>query len=122
MNSKRRTVTFKKHGQPFPGSFWPCALGPLKKQSGIVTLYFSSKGHPGYGGFDLFMARRLDDTWQNWSKPVNLGPEINSPQDDDALFIPASATKRARFSCLNLLLASGPPVRSSASFFHSDRG
>ncbi len=56
-----------------------------------VTLYFSSRGHPGFGGTDLFMSRRLDDSWQKWSDPINLGPEINSPRDDDALFIPASA-------------------------------
>ena len=42
------------------------------------TLYFSSKGHPGYGGYDLFVSKRLDDTWQNWSKPKNLGNVINS--------------------------------------------
>ena len=43
-----------------------------------VTLYFSSEGHGGYGGRDIFMTRRLDDTWQKWSEPVNLGPTINT--------------------------------------------
>ncbi len=42
------------------------------------TLYFSTSGHPGYGSNDIFVTRRLDDTWTNWSKPENLGPEINS--------------------------------------------
>ncbi len=42
------------------------------------TLYFSSKGHPGQGDADIFMSRRLDDTWLNWSTPKNLGPEINT--------------------------------------------
>jgi hypothetical protein len=42
------------------------------------TLYFASEGHSGYGDADVFMSRRLDDTWQNWSKPVNMGPNINS--------------------------------------------
>ncbi|MER3329615.1 MAG: hypothetical protein RIF34_08575, partial [Candidatus Kapaibacterium sp.] len=42
------------------------------------TLYFSSTGHPGYGSADIWMARRLDDTWQNWSEPENLGPFVNS--------------------------------------------
>ena len=32
-----------------------------------VTLYFESKGHGGFGGFDVFMSKRLDDTWKNWS-------------------------------------------------------
>jgi OOP family OmpA-OmpF porin len=41
-------------------------------------LYFSSNGHRGMGSFDIFYADRLDDTWKNWSKPVNLGSDINS--------------------------------------------
>lgn len=46
------------------------------------TLYFASEGHSGYGDCDIFMTRRLDDTWKNWSKPVNMGPEINSKEWD----------------------------------------
>ena len=42
------------------------------------TLYFSSYGHKGYGKSDIFVSKRLDDTWQNWSVPKNLGPEINT--------------------------------------------
>ncbi len=44
-----------------------------------VTLYFSSAGHPGFGDRDIFVSRRLDDTWQHWSEPQNLGPSINTP-------------------------------------------
>ncbi|MDQ1088832.1 OmpA family protein [Siphonobacter sp. SORGH_AS_1065] len=54
------------------------------------TLYFSSKGHPGYGEHDIFVTRRLDNTWQNWSEPENLGPMINTPSDDVFFSIPAS--------------------------------
>lgn len=43
-----------------------------------VTLYFSTDGLPGYGSNDIFMTKRLDDTWTNWSTPVNLGAPINS--------------------------------------------
>ncbi len=32
-------------------------------------LYFSSNGHGGAGSSDVFMTRRLDDTWKNWSAP-----------------------------------------------------
>ena len=42
------------------------------------TIYFSSYGHPGYGSADIFTSKRLDDSWQNWTEPQNLGPEINS--------------------------------------------
>ncbi len=46
------------------------------------TLYFSSKGYSGFGGTDIYVTRRLDDTWENWSEPENLGPGINSANDD----------------------------------------
>lgn len=42
------------------------------------TLIFASNGHGGEGSFDLFMTRRLDDTWKNWSEPENLGAKVNS--------------------------------------------
>ncbi len=46
------------------------------------TLFFSSKGFSGYGGYDIYLTRRLDDTWQNWSEPENLGAGFNSREDD----------------------------------------
>lgn len=54
------------------------------------TLYFNSNGHPGYGDMDIFMTTRLDDTWTKWTPPVNLGPQINSPEFDGYISIPAS--------------------------------
>ena len=47
-----------------------------------VTMYFSSSGHMGYGKNDIFLTRRLDDTWTNWTEPENLGPIVNTPQWD----------------------------------------
>ena len=55
------------------------------------TLYFCSKGFSGYGGSDIYVSRRLDDTWTRWSEPENLGPEINSPLEDLFFNIPASS-------------------------------
>lgn len=46
------------------------------------TLYFSSKGHLGFGGSDIYVSKRLDDTWENWSEPENLGPLVNTAQDE----------------------------------------
>lgn len=43
-----------------------------------VTLYFASNRKGGYGSSDIYMAKRLDDTWKNWSEPKNLGNSINS--------------------------------------------
>ncbi len=54
------------------------------------TLYFASDGHPGYGDSDIFISRRLDDTWTNWSEPQNLGPEVNSESSDAFYTVPAS--------------------------------
>lgn len=55
------------------------------------TLYFSSNGFSGYGGNDIYMSKRLDDTWTNWSEPQNMGPEINSKTDDMFFNIPSTA-------------------------------
>ena len=55
------------------------------------TLYFSSNGFSGYGGNDVYVSKRLDDTWKNWSEPENLGPEINSPLEDLFFNIPVSS-------------------------------
>ncbi len=46
------------------------------------TMFFSSKGFSGYGKYDIYLSRRLDDTWQNWSEPENLGTGFNSSEDD----------------------------------------
>ncbi|NOS93165.1 MAG: OmpA family protein [Cyclobacteriaceae bacterium] len=54
------------------------------------TLYFASKGWPGYGDADIFMTKRLDDTWTRWSEPINLGNQINSMDFDAYYTVPAS--------------------------------
>jgi OmpA-OmpF porin, OOP family len=43
-----------------------------------TTLYFSSNGRKGNGSFDVYSASRLDETWTNWSIPVNMGTAINT--------------------------------------------
>lgn len=50
-------------------------------------LYFSSNRPGGYGGSDIYVARRLDDTWQNWSEPALLPMPINSASDDSQPFV-----------------------------------
>lgn len=44
------------------------------------TLYFSSNGHPGMGGFDVYKSMRQSNG--TWGKPVNMGHPINSPADE----------------------------------------
>lgn len=55
------------------------------------TLYFASSGRPGYGDSDIYMSKRLDDSWTNWSEPLNLGPEINGIGFDAYYTLPAAA-------------------------------
>lgn len=51
------------------------------------TLYFSSNGHPGMGGMDIYLSRReVDGTW---GKPLNLGYPINTSQDDNSFQVTA---------------------------------
>ncbi len=49
------------------------------------TLYFSSDGIPGLGGFDIFYSRM--DSNQKFGKPINIGYPINSFQDDLGFFV-----------------------------------
>lgn len=53
------------------------------------TLYFSTKGISGYGNNDIFLSRRLDDTWLQWSEPENLGSVINTAEWDGYFTISA---------------------------------
>jgi outer membrane protein OmpA-like peptidoglycan-associated protein/tetratricopeptide (TPR) repeat protein len=43
------------------------------------TLYFSSNGLPGYGGYDVYKSK---PEGFHWGKPENLGQPINSPGDE----------------------------------------
>lgn len=54
------------------------------------TLFFASMGFVGEGSSDIYYSKRLDDTWKSWSKPVNLGPEVNSEEFEGYYSIPAS--------------------------------
>ncbi|MGP8214769.1 MAG: hypothetical protein ACLQQ4_04320 [Bacteroidia bacterium] len=45
------------------------------------TLYFSSQGHTGMGGYDIFKANWSDSANQ-WSSVQNMGYPINTPDDD----------------------------------------
>lgn len=44
------------------------------------TLYFSSKGHINFGGYDVFYAKMNKDG--KWEEPVNIGHPINTKQDE----------------------------------------
>jgi OOP family OmpA-OmpF porin len=46
------------------------------------TIYFSSDREGGEGGSDIWVSKRLDRNWKKWSKPINLGPKINTKEDE----------------------------------------
>ncbi|MCL2412560.1 MAG: OmpA family protein, partial [Bacteroidales bacterium] len=65
----------------------PQNLGPNINTSGKEAwpflqdslLYFSSTGHPGLGGYDIFVSTRTDD---GWGVAENMGVPMNSSADD----------------------------------------
>lgn len=73
----------------------PVNLGPLINSSGNEkspfihpagkSLYFSSDGLPGVGGYDVFYTRLNDNGL--WVKPRNIGYPINSPEDEVGFFV-----------------------------------
>jgi outer membrane protein OmpA-like peptidoglycan-associated protein/tetratricopeptide (TPR) repeat protein len=58
--------------------------GPFIDYDG-KTLYFSSRGHEGMGGYDIFVSE-YDSAAKKWSEPVNIGYPINTP-DEDIYFV-----------------------------------
>ncbi|HQH40781.1 MAG TPA: OmpA family protein [Bacteroidales bacterium] len=69
---------------------------PKDEQSPFIhadnsTLYFSSNGHIGMGGYDIYVTRRRMDS--AWSTPVNLGYPINTWRDEIGLIVNASGNR-----------------------------
>lgn len=52
------------------------------------TLYFSSEGHPGMGGLDIFVSKKQADG--SWGKAINLGYPINTSVDENSLLVDAN--------------------------------
>lgn len=69
---------------------WSAEFGPYLAPDN-KTLYFASYGHPGYGESDIFVSKRLDESWKNWSVPQNLGPKVNTKYWDGYISISAEA-------------------------------
>ena len=54
------------------------------------TLYFTSDRPGGFGGLDIYMAKK--GRKGRWSKPINLGPKVNTPYDEEAPFLHRDGT------------------------------
>lgn len=48
------------------------------------TLYFVSNRKGGYGGYDIWKSNLTD---KGWSEPENLGPNVNTPYNEQSPFI-----------------------------------
>lgn len=55
------------------------------------TLYFSSDGHIGMGGKDIYYTRLQSDS--SWSQPVNLGYPVNTQADENSVVVSADGRK-----------------------------
>ena len=65
-------------------------FSPFLASDGI-TLYFASDRPGGLGESDIWMTKRQDDTWLNWSNPVNLGAPVNTPSKEGYYALDASS-------------------------------
>lgn len=64
----------------------------------MKTLYFCSEGHGTLGDLDVFKSTRIyEDSWTDWTTPVNIGKEINSV-DLDCWYRISTDGKKAYFS------------------------
>jgi outer membrane protein OmpA-like peptidoglycan-associated protein len=73
-----------------PINLGPTINTPYNEKSPFIhsdsqTLYFSSDGHPGVGGYDIFYSRA--DATGKWKEPTNIGIPINTAGDDVGFFV-----------------------------------
>lgn len=68
--------------------------GPFIHHDGI-TLYFSSKGHKGMGGLDIFSSKK--NQFNTWTLAENMGYPVNTTEDD-VFFVMTADGKRAFFA------------------------
>ncbi len=67
-----------------PQNLGPIINTPFEDKSPFIsadrkTLYFASKGHPGFGDFDVFTSRFENNVW---GEPVNMGTPVNTDKSD----------------------------------------
>lgn len=60
------------------------------------TLYFSSNGHKGAGGMDIYYCKLKDDG--TWTDPKNIGHPINTVEDETGLVVSADGEEAYFFS------------------------
>lgn len=84
------------------------------------TLYFTTDGRYGFGSGDLYVSKRLDESWTNWSEPLNLGPSINNALWNANYSIEASGAW-AYFTSYNPITESMDIYRIALGSGHGER-
>lgn len=74
------------------------------------TIYFASDRKGGEGGKDIWVSKRQDRDWKKWSKPINLGPRVNTKEDEYYYSITATG-EYAYLSTRNESMGKGDIVR-----------
>ncbi len=62
-----------------------------------VSLYFASAGHSGFGEMDIYVSRKIGEGWDKWSKPKNLGSNVNTGGSEN-MFVISPQTRVAYYS------------------------
>jgi len=85
-------------------------------------LYFSSDRAGGSGNYDLYVSRRLDESWLNWGSPLNLGSSFNtigfeagfsSSSDETMAFYTSSYSSMGESDLVSVALYKEPqPVKN----------
>jgi len=94
--SKNDNFTSDLYSSRFSNGQWTPAV-PLNKNintkswesHGFITadgetLIFASDRPGGFGGLDIYISKKING---DWGLPVNLGPEINTPFNEDRPFL-----------------------------------
>lgn len=81
-------------GKPIASSYWEggACISPDGKR-----YFFTSERTGGFGGSDIWMAERINK--KEWSKPVNLGADVNSKHDEAGMFLAPDG--KTLFFCSN---------------------
>jgi outer membrane protein OmpA-like peptidoglycan-associated protein len=69
-------------GQDLNTKFWE-SHASLSRDG--KTLYFTSNRKDGQGDMDIYMSKQQSEG--HWGQPVNLGPNVNTPLNEDTPFI-----------------------------------
>ncbi len=86
---KQGTDAFEPQGElPFCSDDYSCKTPSLSIDG--KRMYFASDMPGGFGGYDIYYAERNE--FNHWTSPLNLGPDINTDQDDVSPCVTQSGT------------------------------